>query len=477
MQKKIFLGHKLRRLREQRGQTQAALAQGLGLSPSYLNQIENNQRPLTLPVLLKVVQILEVDLATFAEDDEARLTADLREAMADPLFAGAPLNLAELRNVVAASPAFARSVLSLHQAYQKLGERFQSFAETFEAQPGAEMGDGAQFPYEEVRDYFHYKNNYIDRLDEAAERYTLRGDFHIGEMQADLIGYLKQRHDVRVRIVPDDVEDAAMRRFDAASGTLFLSSQLSASSRNFHLANQIALLSERDTIEDLVAEAKLTSDDARAICRVGLANYFAGALILPYRAFLGDARAVRHDVERLQRRFGASFEQVCHRLSTLQRPNARGIPFYFFRVDMAGNITKRHSATRFHFARFGGACPLWNVHEAFAQPGKILVQLARMPDGVKYVCMARTTTKPGGAYRRPTRAFAIGLGCEAEYAAELVYAAGLDLADEEAPVPIGVNCRICERTDCQQRAFPAFGHRITVEPNERSFVPYVSTAR
>jgi hypothetical protein len=151
------------------------------------------------------------------------------------------------------------------------------------------------------------------------------------------------------------------------------------------------------------------------------------------------------------------------------------VPFYFVRVDMAGNITKRHSATRFHFARFGGACPLWNVHEAFAQPGKILVQLARMPDNVAYICVARSVTKRAGAYLKPSRQFAIGLGCEAAYASEVVYSAGLDISNADAAVPIGVSCRICERADCQQRAFPPIGSHLTVNEHHRSFVPYLFT--
>ncbi|WP_207456029.1 short-chain fatty acyl-CoA regulator family protein [Azospirillum sp. SYSU D00513] len=474
MQKKLYLGHKLRRLREQRGLTQAALAKALELSPSYLNQLENNQRPLTLAVLVKISGVLEADITHLLEDEDSRLVSDLREALADPLFAGAALGTAELRNVVGASPETARRILSLHQAYQKLHERVQSLADSLHSQ---DLGDptGAQFPYEEVRDYFHYCNNYIGPLDEAAERLWDAEGFRSGDLQNDLIAYLKRRHDVRTTVLTDVAAETAMRRYDEATGTLTLSALLNGPSRAFHLAHQIALLGCGAMIEDLVAAAKFSSEDARSICRVGLANYFAGALVMPYRAFLAEARALRHDVEQLQSRFGASFEQVCHRLSTLQRPGARGLPFYFVRVDMAGNITKRHSATRFHFARFGGACPLWNVHEAFAQPGKILVQFARMPDRTAYICIARTVTKRGGAYLKPSRQFAVGLGCEASFASELVYAAGIDTADEAAAVPIGVNCRICERTDCQQRAFPPIGSQLTVDEHHRSFVPYLFT--
>lgn len=474
--KKLYLGYKLRRLREQRGMTQAALAKALDLSPSYLNQLENNQRPLTLPVLLRVTGVFEVELTSFVEDEEARLVADLREALADPLFTGAPLTTAELRNVVTASPELSRRILSLHQAYQKLHERVQSLADSLSSsdRDGAALA-GAQFPYEEVRDYFHYCNNYVGALDEAAERLWETEGLRPADLHNDLTAYLKRRHDVRVRIVTEDGQEPAMRVYDGETGTLSLSPLLTGPSRTFHLAHQIALLGYGDIIERLVADAHFSSEDAKSICRVGLANYFAGALVMPYRAFAQAARALKHDVEQLQSRFSASFEQVCHRLSTLQRPGLRGVPFYFVRVDMAGNITKRHSATRFHFARFGGACPLWNVHDAFAHPGKILVQHARMPDGTAYIGIARTVVKRGGAYLRPSRQFAVGLGCEVSHAGELVYSAGIDIADEHAAVPIGVNCRICERTDCQQRAFPPIGSQLSVNADHRSFVPYLFT--
>ncbi|CAO3431465.1 helix-turn-helix domain-containing protein [Azospirillum endophyticum] len=477
MQKKLFLGYKLRRLREQRGLTQASLAKTLELSPSYLNQLENNQRPLTLPVLMRIAATFELELSAFLEDEDSRLVSDLREALADPLFAGAPLTAGELRSVVGSSPELARRVLSLHQAYQKLHEQVQSLTDSLSSSdPSNEQGDsfaGPQFPYEEVRDYFHYCNNYVGPLDEAAERLWDAQKIHSGSLLNELAAYLKRRHDVRVKIVADEAGDTAMRSYDASTGTLRLSALLTSSSRAFHMANQIALLEFGDQIDELVEQAKFSSEDARSICRVGLANYFAGALVLPYRAFAAQARALRHDVEQLQSRFSASFEQVCHRLSTLQRPGARGLPFYFVRVDMAGNITKRHSATRFHFARFGGACPLWNVHEAFAQPGKILVQFAQMPDRTAYISIARTVTKRGGAYLKPSRQFAVGLGCEASHAPELVYAAGIDITDLKAAVPIGVNCRLCERTDCQQRAFPPIGSELRVNEHHRSFVPYL----
>lgn len=468
--RKLFVGHKLRRLREQRGMTQAAMARLLDLSPSYLNQLEGNQRPLTVTVLLRVAKALNVDVATLAEDEEARLISDLREVVSDPLFAGDPPTLSELRSAATAAPTVAHRMLSLYQAYQHLSERLTSISDRL-SQEQDDANTAVTFPYEEVRDYFYYCNNYFDALDVAAEALAERAALPLGDMQQGLAAYLKEHHDVRVSLESED--STVMRRFDPAMRTLHLGGQMDGPSRAFHMGHQIAQLAHGDLLDGLIASAPLSSADARAICRVGLANYFAGALLMPYGAFARAARELRHDVERLATRFGTSLEQVSHRLSTLQRPGQPGVPFYFMRVDQAGNITKRHSATRLHFARFGGTCPKWNVHEAFARPGKILSQLATLPDGSTFVCIAFTVTKSGGAYLRPSRQFAVGLGCEVTYAEDLVYSAGLDLDNLDTAEPIGVNCRICERTDCQQRAFPPIGSQVTVDTNNRSLVPYV----
>ncbi|MDE0212404.1 MAG: short-chain fatty acyl-CoA regulator family protein, partial [Boseongicola sp.] len=214
------------------------------------------------------------------------------------------------------------------------------------------------------------------------------------------------------------------------------------------------------------------TETARQIAKIGLANYFAGAALMPYRTFLAAARDTRCDLDRLAQRFGASLEQVAHRLSTLQRPGAKGVPFFFVRVDQAGTITKRHSATPLQFARYGGACPLWNVHRAFETPGQFLRQLAETPDGIRYLCLAREISAPGSAFRAPVRRFAIALGCEISHANEVVYSDGLDLSDVENFEPIGISCRICERRNCHQRAVPPLESELKIDHNRRQTLPY-----
>ncbi len=225
-------------------------------------------------------------------------------------------------------------------------------------------------------------------------------------------------------------------------------------------------------MEAIVTEAGFRTVEAQEICRIGLHNYFAGALIMPYQPFLKAARLLRHDIELMAVRFGTSLEQVCHRLSTLQRPGSKGVPIFFARIDRAGNITKRHSAAKLQFARFGAACPLWNVHEAFEQPGRIIRQLAETPDGARYLCIATQITKGGGGFRALQPRYAIALGCEISYAESFVYADDLDLTNRTAFDPIGISCRICERTRCPQRAVPPLKRKLTIDHDRRGALPY-----
>ncbi|WP_374569739.1 short-chain fatty acyl-CoA regulator family protein [Phenylobacterium sp.] len=469
MQQKLFIGPKIRRLREERGWKLEPCAQRLGLSTSYLSQIEANQRPVTARVLIAMMKVFDVDAASLDADDEQRLMADLREASADPLDEGPHPSLAELKQVATLAPNFARHYLNLHRAHRRIDERLKTTEEAISLDET--VAASALLPYEEVRDYFHYRNNYVDSLDVAAEALAARcGLGPDAPVEQALEAYLRDTQGVAIRRVSGG---DLMRRYDPASRTLTLNTVQPAETRAFQTACQIVAADLGGLIEKELAEAGLRSASAAEICRISLTNYAAGALLLPYETFRAAAADLRHDLDQLALRFQTSFEQVCHRLSTLQRPGARGVPFYFVRVDMAGNITKRHSATRFQFARFGGTCPLWNIHEAFGHDGRTLVQVAEMPDGARYLCLARSVLKRSGAYDQPDRRYALGLGCEIQYADALVYSQGVDLAGPAAR--IGVSCRICERDDCTQRAFPPVDRGFSVPRFERSIVPFSLT--
>ncbi|QYX55557.1 short-chain fatty acyl-CoA regulator family protein [Roseovarius sp. SCSIO 43702] len=459
--RKLYAGAKLRETRQRLSLTQKDFAARLGISLPYLNQMENNNRPVSTSVVLALVQEFGFDVSELNPGDAERMVSDMREALADPVFSDAP-PVSDLRLAAANAPALARAFLELHAAYRQTHERLASLDEAL----GRDDAQTQQSPWNEVRDFFHYCDNYVDAVDRAAERFGTpdRPGATAADLARDALAELG------ITIVIEDSD--TLRRLDRATGLLHLSSRAAPETRTFQMLLQLALLTQDALFEATLDLARFQSDEARAIAKIGLANYYAGAAMMPYGAFLSAAREMRHDLEILASRFGASIEQVAHRLSTLQRPGAKGIPFFFVRVDQAGTITKRHSATFLQFARYGGACPLWNVHQAFETPGRFLRQLAETPDGVRYISLARDVSKPGGAFGAPVRRFAIALGCEVKHAAALTFADGLDIANAAAFEPIGISCRICERTDCHQRAIPPLERRLTIRPDERGVLPY-----
>jgi predicted transcriptional regulator/transcriptional regulator with XRE-family HTH domain len=457
---KLYAGVKLRETRARMSLTQKVFAERLGVSLPYLNQMENNHRPVSAQVVLALAGEFGLDVTELTTGDAERLVSDMREALADPVFPDNTPPLADLRLTASNAPALARAFLELHRAYRQTSERLASLDEAL----GRDNVTTIVSPWEEVRDFFHYCDNYIDPVDRAAERFAAPD----GERLDPIV---RATAALMARGITVKFENSDQLR--ARDGnTVVISARAGAATQAFQLLHQVALITQNELLEATLDLARFQSETARGIAKIGLANYFAGAALLPYRAFLAAAQETRHDLERLSDMFGASFEQVAHRLSTLQRTGAKGIPFFFVRVDQAGTITKRHSATRLQFARFGGACPLWNVHQAFETPGRFLRQLAETPDGVRYLCLARDVSKSGGSFAAPTRRYAIGLGCEISHARGLVYADDMELSNPRAYQPIGISCRICERKDCHQRSVPPLERRLTLDPDHRGILPY-----
>jgi XRE family transcriptional regulator, fatty acid utilization regulator len=469
--KKIFAGDRLRRLRESHALTQVALSKKLGMSPSYLNQIENDHRPLTARALPCLCKIFGVEPEYFSNEDDIRSAADLREASGDPMFGNTLVTHVEAEAAVRAAPEVVRRFLQLHRAWRAINEERANAQALNESRVSAGH-TASRLPYDDVRDWVQSHRNYFDGIDRAAEMLAESEDFAQGDLRENLMNFLHVRHHIEVERTAGLVEKGLVWRLDGTPRRLFVAAGIAPQRQTFALAHVLGLLEQKNLINRLVQKANLDSDEARALARVSLANYFAGALMLPYRRFLTEAQNYRYDIERLQNCFGVTFEQVCHRLSTLQRPRASGIPFWFLKTDIAGNVLKRSSATRFQFARFGGSCPLWNVYHAFAQPNRILVQLARTPDGVAYLSIARTVGPGGNSYLSRPRSVAVGLGCEVAYATEMIYAKGLDISDEDIADPIGPGCRTCERFDCRHRSVPPLGHQLDVGNAERGVIPY-----
>jgi len=470
--RKTLLGSKIRRLRQERGLTQAQAAERLGISPSYLNLIEHDERSVTVPLLLKLGQTFGVDLQELSDDAERRLAAGLREVFADATLSGHEVSSDEIARLVAASPKGARAVIDLYRAWRAAREDAQALT------LGLPSGTTRRvvLPAEEARDFFEGRANYFAEIEAAAESVRAAAETP-DDLQRSLTELLRRRHGISVSVEPRAAMGGTLRRFDPKARTLQLSEILPPPSRRFHVAYQLGLLDAREAIGAAIAGARLASPDSETLCRVGLANYFAGAVLMPYGPFLEAARTSRYDIETLMHRFSVSFEQAGHRLSTLQRPTDRGVPFFFVRVDIAGNVTKRFSAAGFHLSRFGGSCPRWVTHEAFLTPGLIRSQIARLPDGATFFCLARTVERSGGSYHAPASRHAVGIGCAVGDAKSLVYADGLDLERLEAVTEIGVGCRLCERADCRQRAFPPLQHRLVVDETTKGPSAYSFDSR
>ena len=461
--RKLYLGGRLRRLRRELGLNQSAMAAEIGVSPSYLNHLERNQRPLTAAVLLRLAQAYDIDVRAFAaEGADATGPDQLAEIFADPMFADLGISRFELVEIADNAPAVADAVSRLYAALTEMRRRPHADGEEGERAPLS--------PQNWVRDQIQAQRNHFPYLEEAAE--TLAGA--LGDpltIAEPLRRRLKEGFGVEARVVPPDLLDAASQHYDLHRKRLLLSSLLRAESRTFALAYQLALMEFRPLLQRMVEAAAPPDQPARRLLHMSLANYAAAAIMMPYPAFHAAAERHRYDIDRLCAEFGASVEQVAHRLTTLGRSGASGVPFFMLRVDSAGNISKRFAGEAFPFSRFGGTCPRWNLHGAFQIPGRVLTQVVETPDGQRFFTVARTVERSVRLDPREDSALAIGLGCDLKYAPRIAYADGLDRA---APLvtEIGPACAICPRVRCPQRAAPPAGRTLTLVETSKTISPF-----
>jgi len=465
--RKLFAGPRLRRIRTQLGLTQSRMADDLGVSVSYLNLIERNQRPMTAQFLLRLAETYDLDLRQLTDEGDDKLLADVAGMLGDPLFRAAETPRSEIQSLVREAPALAQAFLRLYGAWREGAATDRPGQTGHDGRPQLQGGS----PLELVRDFIQDRRNHFAGLEEQAESLSEALRLASDDLFSALKDRLRARHGITVRILPVDVMPESLRRFDHHRKQLHLSELLDASSRTFHAGFQLALLEARAPIAALIESSGLADDAARRLLRINLANTFAAGLMMPYGRFLAAAEQSGYDLILLGSRFGAGFEQVCHRLTTLQRPSARGVPFFMVRVDQAGNVSKRFAAGTFPFARQGGTCPLWSLHATFRQPGRILTQIVELPDGARYFCVARTVRTHVTPWGEAEPQFALALGCDLAHARHLVYARGLDLANPQT-TPIGLNCALCERADCRQRSQPPLNRPLLVDDRVRGATPF-----
>ena len=463
-ERRLYVGPNLRRVWRDLGLTQADMAADLDVSASYVALLERNHRPLSAEMLLRLAQTYKLDMAVLAGTRGADEAARLQAVLKDPMFADIDLPPLEAADAVGNFPGITEAFLRLYTTYQEeqlaLADRG---AETFEAGGLTDAAD----PVAEARRFLAARRNSFPSLDDAAERLAQAVAGH-----DSLAGYLKARHGLRTRRLPSSVMVGSTRRLDRHRKEILLDDGMDTASQTFQLALQLAYLEMRGEIDAELGGGAFATESGERLTRRALASYAAAAVLMPYSAFARAVEARHYDVEALARQFGASFEQTAHRMTTLQKPGQERVPFFFIRVDPAGNVSKRLDGAGFPFARHGGGCPLWSVHHAFSTPRQIVTQWLELPDGQRFFSIARTVTAGGGGFGVPRVERAIALGCAAEHAGRLIYTRDQPGLGADAATPIGVTCRLCHRTECTARSAPPIGRQILSDDVRRTGAPF-----
>lgn len=465
LQRKLFLGARLKRLRRERGLNQSQMADELGISGSYLNHLERNQRPVTAGILLRLAEAFDVDVKAFAsEGGDSGGVTQLGEIFSDPMLADLGVSRYELVELADNAPTITEGIARLYTALRDL-ERHPQEPKTGGADPRVLIT-----PETWVRDYIQAQRNHYPELEDASE--TLGGALaHPLSVSEPLRQRLKAAWGVEVRVVDPEILEDASQHYDPQRRVLMLSSLLRSENRTFGIAYQLALLEFSTIIAQMLETARPPDPGSRRLLHMSFANYAAGAIMMPYGKFLRAAEEHRYAIDRLTAQFGANVEQVAHRLTTLGRAGAKGVPFFMLRVDPAGNISKRYAGESFPFSHFGGTCPRWHLHTAFQTPGQTVRQLIETPDGQRFFTISRTIERPIRPDLRDDALLAVGLGCDVKHAHRIAYADGLDLVDTQA-TPVGPACAVCPRLQCAYRATPPAGRMLAVEENRKSISPY-----
>ena len=468
----LKIGPKIKAFRRQLGIQANKLSDRLGISPSYLNLIENGKRKIDGDLLLKVCEELKIELSDLTNKSELSLISNLSELLGDELFEDLDILGPEVNDLVNTNPKIARALIKLGDNYKQKGQEIVSKVENI----SGKIIDGrkASFPGEVVSDFLQENKNYFANLEKFAEEVFNRIQINNRATYMALCDFLKTEYGVKViDLLPEDNKPFS-KKYLKNQKELHLSDYVALETKKLYASAQIAQEGAMTIIENYLSEFKFPSEESKKLTKVALLNYCGAAILMPYKLFHKECIKQKYDLELLQNTFACTFEQIAHRVTCLQDPKLPGIPFHFLRVDVAGNISKRFSLSGIEIPRYGGACPRWNVYSAFSRPGVIQAAVSKMTNGEKYVCIARTVEKGVGRYGKKKSILSIGLGCQAKYAKDFVYTENLDLNDKKTEIPIGVSCRTCDRLDCSQRAFPPLHKKFDVDINNRGVSVYVT---
>ena len=468
----LKIGPKIKSFRRQLGLQANKLAEQLGISASYLNLIESGKRKIDGDLLLKVCEELKIELSDLTNKSDLNLVNDISELLDDKLFEDLDIVGPEVKDLVNTNPKIAKALIKLGDNFKQKDHEIINKVENL----SGKIIDSRKtaFPGEVISDFLQEKKNYFPKLEEFANNVFEKVQKNNRTRYVALCEFLKTEYSITVKDVIPDEGKPFSKIFDKNKKELLLSDYNSLETKKLHAAAQIAQEGAMKEINDYLSEFKFPTEESKRLTQIALLNYCGAAILMPYKLFHSECKKLKYDLELLQNTFATSFEQVAHRVTSLQDPKLPGIPFHFLRVDVAGNISKRFSLSGIEIPRYGGACPRWNVYSAFSRPGVIQAAVSKMTNGEKYVCIARTVEKGVGRYGQKKSMLSIGLGCEAKYAKDFVYTENLSLTDKKTEIPIGVSCRTCDRLDCSQRAFPPLHKKFDVDVNARGVSVYVS---
>ncbi len=468
----LQIGHKIKTKRRKLGISQLELSKKLSISPSYLNLIESGKRKINVDMLLKLSNELGIEMSDISKKADTNLYQNLMDLLGDNLFENLDITNFDIKDLVETNPLIAKALVKLGDNYKKRNQDIVSKVENI----SGKFIDSRKnsFPGEVVSDFLQENENYFPKLEEFASNFfeKIQSNNRVG--YTSICEYLFNKHSIVVKDVVPDEKKPFTKQFDDRKKIFLVSDYLTLETKKLYAGAQVAQLEATKIIDEYLSSFSFPSEESKKLSKVALLNYAGAAIIMPYKLFYEECIKQRYDVELLQNTFAVSFEQVAHRITCLQNPQMKGIPFHMLRSDVAGNISKRFSLSGIEIPRYGGACPRWNIYKAFTMPGKINAAVSKMSNGDKYVCIARTVEKGIGKHGMEKTLLSIGLGCQVKYAKDFVYADSLNLNDKKSETPIGVNCRTCDRMDCQQRAFPPLHKKFDIDLNKRGISVYVA---
>jgi len=468
----LQIGHKIKTKRRKLGIAQAALSKKISISPSYLNLIESGKRKVSVDLLLKLANELNIEISDISKKTDTNLYQNLMDLLGDNLFEDLDITNFDIKELVNTNPLIAKALVKLGDNYKKKNQDIVSKVENI----SGKFIDSRKnsFPGEVVSDFLQENENYFPKLEEFASNFFSKIQINNRMGYTSICEYLLRKHGIEVKDVVPDEKKPFTKQFDVAKKIFLVSDYLTLETKKLYAGAQVAQLEFSQVIDEYLNSFSFPSEESKKLSKVALLNYAGAAIIMPYKSFYEECIKQRYDVELLQNTFAVSFEQVAHRITCLQDPKMKGIPFHMLRADVAGNISKRFSLSGIEIPRYGGACPRWNIYKAFTMPGKINAAVSKMSNGEKYICIARTVEKGIGKHGMEKTLLSIGLGCQVKYAKDFVYADSLNLNDKKTETPIGVNCRTCDRMDCQQRAFPPLHKKFDIDLNKRGISVYVA---